>query len=101
MKSVQEKADEIFKTPEVIDALKTISKYGLGVLLVHAHNENGEFTDLPKGIVAYEENLQVSFRKDDQSAGEEFIPVAWIWDFDKGIPVAVMRCNNAQWCEER
>ncbi|MFK3815062.1 hypothetical protein ACI2KG_00375 [Pseudomonas sp. NPDC089407] len=100
MKSIQERTDEAFKDAEVVDALKKLSQYGFGILLVHGHNEKGEFTELPKGVAAYEENLQITFKGSSEENGD-FVPVAWVWDGEMGKPVAVMKCNNAQWCEDK
>jgi len=84
MNNIQDKAKIISENKEVIEALETLSKYGMGVLLVHAHDKDGNFTDLSPGVVAYEEDLKVSFRKEGPSDEKGYAPVAWRWNAEKG-----------------
>lgn len=84
MKSFEDKARIAAENEEVIAAMKTLSKYGLGVLLVHAHDSQGNFTELKSGVVAYEENLKVTFREPDPKTDASYLPVAWVYDEDAG-----------------
>lgn len=100
MSSIEDKARAAAENEEVIAAMKTLSKYGLGVLLVHAHDSQGNFTDLKSGVVAYEENLKVTFRQPDPKTDANYVPVAWAWDEITGGARQIMKCRVAQWCEQ-
>ncbi|WP_288421544.1 hypothetical protein [uncultured Acinetobacter sp.] len=101
MNSKYDKTKVIAENEEVREALKTLSKYGLGILMVHSHDENGNFSDLPKGVVAYEEDLKVTFKAESPEDKQDYMPVAWQWDEDSGEAVAISSCKVHQWCEER
>lgn len=94
-------AQNIPDIPEVQDALKILSKYGMGMVFAHSHNAQGEFTELPKGVAAYEEDLKVTFH-DVSTLGlkEGFIPVGWRWNDEKNRVEIMMKCRVAQWCEQ-
>lgn len=100
MSTIEDKARMAAENEEVIAAMKTLSKFGLGVLLVHAHDGQGNFTNLKSGVVAYEENLKVTFRQPDPKADADYVPVAWAWDEDSGCVRQIMKCRTAQWCEQ-
>lgn len=101
MDDIKKKSKELASNPEVVEALKVLSKYGAGVLLVHGHADDGSFKELPPSIVAYEEDLVVSFRKPEAGEDEKFVTVAWRWDEDSGQPQPVMKCQVHAYCEDR
>jgi len=87
-------ATKAVQDPKVQEMIKELSKYGLGVCMPHMHDPNSEeeFSPLPKGMVSYESNLQVSFV--DASEVADQIPVAWAWNADSESVVVVGGCNR-------
>jgi len=57
----------VYREPEVHEAMKVLGKYGLGVLLPHAHDEQNRLIPLPYDEMQVEENLSVTFVKVDQN----------------------------------
>ena len=53
-----------------------LSKYGLGISVPHAHDVDGRFGPLPLGVVAYENDLKVSFIS-SESVPANAIAVGW------------------------
>lgn len=100
MLPIQQKSKEIAENPEVIAALKALSKHGVGVVLIHAHDDNGNFTDLPDSFVAFEEDLKVSFRKRTPEDAE-YVTVGWKWNEEKQEAEPLMMCKVHAYCEDR
>ncbi len=96
----REKSKELASNAEVREALKVLSKHGAGVILIHGHGDEGEFVDLPPSIIAYEEDLKVSFREAKQGEDKDFVVVGWRWDEEKEEPTPIMKCRVKQYCED-
>lgn len=77
---IAEKAASAMQNPEVLQILKDLSEYGLGVCLPHMHApDTNEMVPLPPNMVQTEANLKVSFVERDK-VDELQVPVAWLWD---------------------
>jgi hypothetical protein len=87
MSAMVEKAQTAMEEPEVLDMLKRLSAYGLGIYLPHMHTETEDFVPLPKGMVQLEKNLVVSFCEESEAHGST---VGWVWDGDLQ---AAQRCT--------
>ncbi|MGF6575095.1 hypothetical protein ABH945_007224 [Paraburkholderia sp. GAS333] len=99
--SMTSDAKAALNDPEVLHAMKTLSKYGLGVLLVHSHTPSGHMVPLPKGQIGLEDEGRVSFMDlDDADAKSHAEEVAWIWNLADSQIEVVMKCRVSQWCEE-
>jgi hypothetical protein len=85
-------AQEAIHFPEVQEMLRKLSAYGLGIFMPHRHDElTGEFQPLPDRLVQVESGLAVTFRPEEQIAGqaEFFLPVGWLWRAGSATPSAV------------
>jgi hypothetical protein len=96
MNSMVERAQVVATTPEIVEAMKILSKHGLGVCMPHAHDGNGNFIDLAPGVVGYEENLKVSFHTAESAPVKKAIAVGWRWNPEKSEVEEIQRC--AAWC---
>ncbi|MDJ1182902.1 hypothetical protein [Roseofilum casamattae] len=87
-------ATKAVQDPKVQAMIEELSSYGLGVCMPHMHDENAEeeFSQLPKGMVSYEENLKVSFVDASEVANQ--VPVAWVWDADSESVVVIGACGR-------
>jgi hypothetical protein len=65
--------------PEVLAMMERLAQYGLGVCVPHMHTATDAMASLPEGTVQYEENLGVSFRREDDPAVLAAQPVSWFW----------------------
>jgi hypothetical protein len=73
--------------------LKTLSRYGLGVCVPHAHDERtGAFTRLPNGMVQSESDLKISF-VERSSLDDQDVPVAWVWDDGAQVVQSCQTCR--------
>ena len=63
-------------TPEVQEILRQLGKFGLGVALPHMHTDEG-MVPLPEDMISSEDNLQVTFRKRNDVAKSDALPVMW------------------------
>ncbi len=75
-------AQNAINLPEVQDMVKRLGEYGLAVFMPHMHDADGNFTPKPDGVVQMEDDMQVSFRPEDQIGEErsrEYLPVGWRW----------------------
>lgn len=73
-----ETVQESVENPKVNEAMKALSKYGLGVSLVHTRSKTGELVPLPNGWLQIEAYLQVSFERLNIPNYDMFLPVGWI-----------------------
>jgi hypothetical protein len=89
--------------PEVEEAMKTLSKYGLGVWLPHMHSsDDGHLVSLPDDMVAIEvegenpDKRTVTFVKRNRFPLEDLkqTAVAWIWNSDKDAAVVATSCTD-------
>lgn len=87
-------ANKAVQDPKVQAIIKELAGYGLGVCMPHMHDVNGEeeFSQLPKGMISYESNLQVSFV--DASEASDAEAVAWAWDSESESVVVVGACGR-------
>jgi hypothetical protein len=93
---------EAIHTPAVQEALKTLSKYGLGVWLPHMHAEDGHLVPLPNEMVSIEvegeepATRQVTFVKRDtlDSSILNQTAVAWIWNESLNVAVVATSCTD-------
>ena len=93
MNEIVEKAQQAIATPEVQEMLKKLSEYGLGVFMPHMHDpETGNFAPLPSGMVAVEDNLQVSFHHASEPEVSNARPVGWVWDNSSQTAMACITC---------
>ncbi len=89
-------------TPEVQEAMKTLSKYGLAVWLPHMHAEDGSLVRLGDGMVSIEvegdEPLtrKVNFVERDSLDYEDLkqTAVAWIWNNSMNAAVVATSCTD-------
>ena len=66
--------------------MRQCATHGLGILLVHGHSRNSEFTYLPKGVVSVVEDGMTHFRpREDLDAS--FVPNAWRFENGSREPV--------------
>lgn len=79
--------------PEVQEAMRTLSKYGLGVNVPHMHDHVGQFETLENGTVSFEQSLNVSFVNDSSSLAKSGIAVAWRWDETAKSSVVTAMCR--------
>lgn len=71
---------EEMKDPAVEAAMKLLGARGLGVTVVHGHDDTSdEMTSLPDGLVQFEDDLQVRFLRGDDAALENATPVTAAW----------------------
>lgn len=96
MNTLIENTQSAIEAPEVIEAMKVLAKHKLGVCMPHSHAENGEFTELPSGIVSFEEDLKVSFHNAEHPPVKNSVAVGWRWNPDTGMVEAIARC--VVWC---
>ena len=66
-------------SPELQNALKVLSQYGLGVVDIHMHNHEGDIVPLQDGMVQLENDLQVSFIDCNNPKLTDATPVGWQW----------------------
>lgn len=93
---------ESINTPEVKEAMKTLSKYGLAVWLPHMHSKDGSLVPLADGMVSIEvegdETLtrKVSFVERDTLELEilKQTAVAWIWNDSMNAAVVATSCTD-------
>jgi hypothetical protein len=96
MNQMIERAKSATTSPEVVEAMKLLAKHGLGVCMPHAHDANGDFVELASGIVAYEEDLKVSFYPTGSTPTDKVIAVGWRWNTETSAIEEIQRC--AAWC---
>ena len=65
--------------PEVQDAIRILSRYNLGAVRVHMHDDAGAIVPLKDGLVQLENELKVSFVPEDSGELADAEPVAWAW----------------------
>lgn len=89
--------------PEVQEAMKILSKYGLAVSMPHMHSsDDGSLVPLPNDMVSFEvegekpDQRTVTFVKRDQFLEENLktTAVAWIWNQDKNVAVVATSCGD-------
>ncbi|HAN90796.1 MAG TPA: hypothetical protein DCQ33_01785 [Nitrospira sp.] len=90
---VRQAADSLNR-PEVQELVKQLSEYGLAVAVPHMHGENGKLLPLPPDRVAYEDNLQVTFPRRDDSVLKEAEPVMWGWDRTAQAVTTLAHCRG-------
>jgi hypothetical protein len=95
---IEEAANNI-NQPRIHEIMKELSRYGLGVSVPHAHDENGNFIRLEKGMVSLEENLNVSFHSSKDVSNENYLTVGWRWDSESGAPVPTNKCEKYGKCD--
>lgn len=88
-----DKAQDAVRTPEVIDMIKRLGEYGLGVFMPHLHTQNG-FEPLPSNIVQLESDLKIEFVERSSLEVQGAAPVGWVWDADKAIVTAACMCTG-------
>lgn len=76
----------------VEDIARELSKYGLGIFAPHAHGADGNIAALPLGVVAYENNLNVSFVAAG-SVPDDATAVGWRW-IDGKLEVCAHCCGR-------
>jgi hypothetical protein len=88
-------AQEAMKLPEVQEMLRKLSDYNLGIYVPHMHDDDtGQFTPLPDGMTQVEDDLQVTFARDDDVVDEgerTYVPVGWAWS--GGGMTSAMACK--------
>ena len=75
-------AQAALQLPEVLDMLRRLSAYQLGIFMPHQHDDStGEFQPLPNEVMQVESGRAVSFERLDEIARrtESFLPVGWRW----------------------
>ena len=93
MTYVIQNAQHVINKPDVVTAMQILSQYGLGVMAPHMHNEVGGFVALPSDMVSCEEDLIVSFHREDSLPSDDLVPVAWRWDAQNGMVKVSGRCS--------
>ncbi|MGY1608748.1 hypothetical protein [Geodermatophilus sp. SYSU D00700] len=79
--------------PEVLSALEVLSRRGLGVTVIHSHDDTSDvMVPLTSGTVQFEDDLKVRFvdAADPALAGSVAVTAAWM----NGGPVVVGRCRQ-------
>jgi hypothetical protein len=71
------------ETDEVQQIIKTLSEYNLGVTMPHMHRVEGEFSELPVGVIALER--QSDFVNESEIDCENTLPVTWRWKNGKVV----------------
>lgn len=75
-----QKAQDAIHLPEVQEMLKKLSEYNLGIYMPHQHNEtDGAFQLLPDDTMQLENDLEVSFSKNEDARSLSILPVGWVW----------------------
>lgn len=76
-------AQDAIHLPEVQDMLRKLARYSLGIYMPHMHDEaTGAFQSLPLGVTQVEDDLEVSFRQEDELTeddGRSYVPIGWFW----------------------
>jgi hypothetical protein len=88
-----EKAQDAVHSPEVIDMIRRLGDYGLGVFMPHLHNEDG-FAPLPPNIVQLESDLKVEFIDRLSPKVQGASPVGWVWDGEKSVVTTACMCTG-------
>ena len=84
-------AQEAIHLPEVLEMLRRLSEYKLGIFMPHMHDEHtGEFQLLPDEVMQVESGLEVSFQPTEEIANQtdRFMPVGWVWRAGASAPSA-------------
>lgn len=87
---------QTLQNQEVQGALKVLAQHGLGAMHIHAHDQNGDITPLPEGIVQWGNDLQVSFVSKDDPRLKEATPVASQWKNGKTVVTAYCTKNHGR-----
>lgn len=91
MNSMIEKAHTAIADPEVQEMMKKLSKFGLGIFMLHMHDPvTDDYAPLPRGMVSVEKDLQVSFYPSSSKEVAESRAVGWAWD---NTAQTVMACT--------
>ncbi len=70
---------------EVVEAMKMLSKYGLGICMPHLHTDSESgFSVLPVGMRQVERDQLVTFEP-ESAASDGLIPVAWRYEETHGV----------------
>jgi len=82
-----ERAQQAINTEEIQTIARILAKYKLGIFIPHMHDEaNLEMVDLAPGVVSYERNQIVSFKKQRDPEIGVSQAVGWRWN---GLEVEV------------
>jgi len=90
-----EEAVTAISLPEVQQMIKRLSDFGLGVMLPHMHIDGEGLQPIPYDTIQMEDNLVVSFVKNDDKRLEGGYPVGWRWDTEKACVVGTCSCSGA------
>lgn len=97
MSRMTDEAAKAIQQPEVQQAARTLAKYGLGVYMLHHHNDqSGNFEPMPRGLVQVERHLTVTFEPQTAELRETSTPVAWVWDEGLRTVAACSYCMDTQ-----
>lgn len=77
---------------DVQEALKVLSKYGLGAYIPHFHPEAGGIEPLSSSKIQLEEHLKISFVESDDPRLTDTDDIGWIWDEESKSVVAKAKC---------
>jgi hypothetical protein len=92
-------AQEAIHLPEVLEILRRVSEYNLGICMPHMQDERtGGFQPLADELMQVESGSAVSFRMAAEIAGQEdrFLPVGWFWRAGASTPSAVCEMVRAE-----
>lgn len=90
------RAKDAIDLPEVQEVLRILDEYGLGIILPHMHDENGYMVPLPKGVISFEDRLQITFHSEDAPEVYPGKAVGWRWDPDSGRASVVTSARLSQ-----
>ncbi len=91
-----QRAMNFVNSPEVQELARKLARYGLAVGLPHMHDDDGKLIPLPIDQVAYEDDLQVSFRRSDDPIVDAAAAVMWRWDENAEMVVSSSHCRGKQ-----
>lgn len=76
-------AQKAIRTKEVQDIIKKLADYNLGVTMPHMHHVEGEFSELPTGMISLEQKSDFILEKDADPVNT--LPVSWRWKDGKVV----------------
>jgi len=85
--------EKAFNDPHILELLRRLNEYGLGVTLLHMHDAQQELIPLPDQLVQLEREQRISFVSTDSSELSGAIPVAWRWK-DGKVVVSGLCCSR-------
>ncbi|TFV53906.1 hypothetical protein E4P41_20565 [Geodermatophilus sp. DF01-2] len=85
--------DSALANPEVLSAMEVLGRRGLGVTVLHSHDDTSDvMVPFVPGTVQFEDDLQVRFVDSDDPVLTGSVPVTAVWI--NGGPVVVGRCRQ-------